>query len=58
MDRSSPTEVGEKFNSSLAQLDRPVDDPRKSQVKAGRGVLENTSQYHEAKEANVIASCF
>ena len=43
-----------EFNSSLAQLDRPVDDPLKTQVKVGRGVQENTSQYREAKEANVI----
>ena len=44
-DRSNPTEVlVENFNSSLAQLDRPVDDPPKTQVKIGRGVQENTRQ--------------
>ena len=43
VDRSNPTEVlVENFNSSLAQLDRPVDDPPKTQVKVGRGVQENT----------------
>ena len=33
-----------------------TDQPRppKSQVKAGHVVQENTRQYHEAKEANVI----
>ena len=33
---------------------RPVDDPSKTQVKVGRGVQENTRQYREAKESNVI----
>ena len=51
----SRTEV---FNSSLAQLKRPVLDPPKTQVRAGRGVKENTCQYREAKEANVICLVF
>ena len=29
-------------------------DPPKTEVKAGRGVPENTRQYREDKEANVI----
>ena len=47
-----------EFNSSLAHLDRPVDDPPKTKVKAGRGVQENTRQYREAKEANVLCLVF
>ena len=49
---------GENFNSSFVELDRPVNDPTKTQVKAGRGVQENTRQYREAKEANVICLAF
>ena len=48
----------EVFNSSLAQLKRPVLDPPKTQVRAGRGVKENTWQYREAREANVICLVF
>ena len=44
-----------KFNSSLAQLARSVPDPPKTQVKAGNAVEENSTQYREAKEANVMA---
>ena len=29
-------------------------DPPKTEFKAGRGVQENTRQYREAEEANVI----
>ena len=47
-----------EFNSSLAQLDRLVDDPPKTEVKAGREVQENTRQYREAKEVNVICLVF
>ena len=37
---------------------RSVPDPPKTEVKAGRGVQENTRQYREAKEANVIRQVF
>ena len=37
---------------------RLVDDPPKTEIKAGRGVQENTWQYREAKEANVICLVF
>ena len=35
-----------------------VPDPPKTQVKAGRGVQENTRQCHKPKEANVICLVF
>ena len=41
-----------------SKLDKPVDDPPKSEVKVGRGVQENTRQYREAKETNVICLVF
>ena len=44
-----------KFNSSLVQLGKLVNDPPKTVVKAGRGARENTRQYREAKDANVMA---
>ena len=47
----SRTEV---FNSSVAQLKRSVLDPPKTQVKTGRVMQENTRQYREDKESNVI----
>ena len=47
-----------KFNSSPAQVDRSVSDPPKNQVNAGRGVQENTRQYREVREANVICVVF
>ena len=47
-----------EFNSSLAQLDRPVDDPPKTEVKVVRGVQENCRQYQEAKEAIVMCLVF
>ena len=46
------------YNSSPAQLDRLVDDPRKTLVKAGRGVQENTRQYRKAKETNIYGPVF
>ena len=47
-----------KFSASFAQLDKPVDDPPKTEAKVGRGVQENTRQYREAKETNVICLLF
>ena len=47
-----------KFNSPLVQLGNLVNDPPKTVVKAGRGVQENTRQYREAKEANVVCLVF
>ena len=35
-----------------------VPDPPKTEIKAGRAVQENTRQYREAKEANVICLVF
>ena len=35
-----------------------VPDPPKAEIKAGRGVQENTGQYREVKEANVICLVF
>ena len=37
---------------------RSFPDPHKTEVKAGRGVQENTRQYLEAKEATVICLVF
>ena len=36
------------------RLERSIPDPSKTRVKARRGVQENTRQYREVKEANVI----
>ena len=47
-----------KFDNSLDQLDKLVDDPPKTEVKVGRGVQENTRQYRKAKETNVICLVF
>ena len=35
-----------------------VPDPPKTQVKDGRGVQENTKQYRETMEANIIYPVF
>ena len=35
-----------------------VPDPPKTEIKAGRGVQENTRQYREAKEANIFYLAF
>ena len=39
-------------------MDRPVDDPPKTQLKAGRGLQENTGKYREAEEENIVCLVF